>query len=178
MTSNIRGSSICSPKSLHKKTNQEILGVLKAAFKTGASKVPRPRLVLPSLLRTICQACVNSQLSPTLPLPPRGREKKNVTKMNFSSCNDHSPKWIINNCYIFFPSLRVWVFLFLQTSFFKAQHVGPMLQYLIILSVEQGGIKYQFFSLWYDSTWDWCLVSRVIGKHATPNKIMEMNPTI
>ena len=101
---------------------------LKAAFKTGASKVLRPRPVLPSLLRPICQACVNSQLSPTPPSPPRGREKKNVTKMNLSSCNDHSPKGIINNCYIFFPYLRVWVFLFLRTSFFKGQHVGPMLQ--------------------------------------------------
>ena len=86
-----------------------------------------PDLSYPSLLRPICQACVNSQLSPTPPSPPRGREKKNVTKMNFSSCNDHSSKWIINDCYIFFPYLRVWVFLFLRTSFFKAQHVGPIL---------------------------------------------------
>ena len=93
--------------------------------KQARQKVPRPRPVLPSLL---WQACVNSRLSPTSPSPPRGREKKNVTKMNFSSCNDHSPKGIINDCYIFFPYLRVWVFLFLRTSFFKAQHVGPMLQ--------------------------------------------------
>ena len=56
------------------------------------------------------------------------REKKKVTKMDFSSCNDHSPKWTINDCYIFFPYLRVSVFLFLRTSFFKAQHIGPMLQ--------------------------------------------------
>ena len=91
---------------------------MKAAFKTGASKVPRPWTVLPSLLRPICQACVNSQLSPTPPSPPRGMEKKNVTKMNFSSSNDHSPNWIINDCYIFFPYLRVWVFLFLWASFF------------------------------------------------------------
>ena len=27
-------------------------------------------------------------------------------------------------------------------------------QYLIMLSVKQGGIKYHFLSLWYDSTWD------------------------
>ena len=27
--------------------------------------------------------------------------------------------------------------------------------YLIMLSVKQGGIKYHFLSLWYDSTWDW-----------------------
>ena len=26
--------------------------------------------------------------------------------------------------------------------------------YLIMLSVRQGGIKYHFLSLWYDSTWD------------------------
>ena len=127
VTSKIRGSSICSPKSLYKETSQEILGELKAAFKTGASKVPSPRPALSSLLWPICQACINSQLSPTPPSPPRGREK-NVTKMNFLSCNDHRPKWIIDDCYIFFPYLRVWVFFFLRTSFFTAQHVGPMLQ--------------------------------------------------
>ena len=38
--------------------------------------------------------------------------------------------------------------------------------YLIILSVKQGGIKYHFLSLWYDSTWDWTQVSRAIGKHS------------
>ena len=26
--------------------------------------------------------------------------------------------------------------------------------YLIMLSVKEGGIKYHFLSLWYDSTWD------------------------
>ena len=25
---------------------------------------------------------------------------------------------------------------------------------------------YYFFSLWYDSTWDWILVSRATGKHS------------
>ena len=33
-------------------------------------------------------------------------------------------------------------------------------------SVKQGGIKYHFLSLWYDSTWNWTLVSRVMGKHS------------
>ena len=121
------GSSICSPKSLYKKTSHEFMRELEAVFKTGPSKVSRPRTVLPGLLRLICQACVNSQLSPTPLSSPRGRAKKNVTKMNFSSCNDHSPKWIINDCYIFFPYIRVWVFLFLRTSFFKVRHIGPML---------------------------------------------------
>ena len=32
--------------------------------------------------------------------------------------------------------------------------------YRILLSVKQGGIKYHFKSLWYDSTWDWNQVSR------------------
>ena len=36
-----------------------------------------------------------------------------------------------------------------------------------MLSVEQGGIKYHFLSLWYNSTWDWTPVSRVIGEHFT-----------
>ena len=39
--------------------------------------------------------------------------------------------------------------------------------YLIMLSVKQSGIKYHFESLWYDSTWDWTLVSWPIGKHST-----------
>ena len=39
-------------------------------------------------------------------------------------------------------------------------------QYLIMLSVKQGGIKYHFLSLWYDSTWDRNQVSRAIGEHS------------
>ena len=35
-----------------------------------------------------------------------------------------------------------------------------------MLSVKQGGIKYHFLSLWYDSTWDWTQVSRAIGEHS------------
>ena len=35
-----------------------------------------------------------------------------------------------------------------------------------MLSVKQGGIKYYFLSLWYDSTWDWTQVSRTIGEHS------------
>ena len=33
-----------------------------------------------------------------------------------------------------------------------------------MLSAKQGGIKYHFLSLWYDSTWDWTLVSPTIGE--------------
>ena len=33
-----------------------------------------------------------------------------------------------------------------------------------MLSVKQGGVKYHFLSLWYDSTWDWTQVSRAIGE--------------
>ena len=33
-------------------------------------------------------------------------------------------------------------------------------------SVKQGGIKYHFLSLWYDSTWDWTQVSQSIGEHS------------
>ena len=40
VTSNIRGSSICSPKSLYKKASNEILAELTAMVKTGALKVP------------------------------------------------------------------------------------------------------------------------------------------
>ena len=95
------------------------------------SKQARQRFQGPDPSYPVCydlsvRVCQQPALTHTAP-PRRGREKKNVTKMNFSSCNDHSPKWIINDCYIFFPYLQVWVFLFLRTSFFKAQHVGPML---------------------------------------------------
>ena len=37
-----------------------------------------------------------------------------------------------------------------------------------MLSVKQGGIKYHFLSLWYDSTWDWTHVSQAIGEHFNP----------
>ena len=36
-----------------------------------------------------------------------------------------------------------------------------------MLSVKQGGIKYHFLSLGYDSTWDWIPVSQTIGEHLT-----------
>ena len=59
MTSNILGSSICSSKSLYKKTSQEILAVLKASFKTGASKVQetptRPTQPVTTQLSGACQ---------------------------------------------------------------------------------------------------------------------------
>ena len=59
VTSNIQGSLICSPKSLYKKTSNEILGELKAAVKTGALKVPRPQPILPQSATTylsgVCQ---------------------------------------------------------------------------------------------------------------------------
>ena len=38
---------------------------------------------------------------------------------------------------------------------------------LIMLRVKQDSIKYHFLSLWYNSTWNWTLVSWTIGKHST-----------
>ena len=38
--------------------------------------------------------------------------------------------------------------------------------YFIMHSVKQGDIKYHFLSLWYDSTWDWTLISQTIGEHS------------
>ena len=149
VTSNIRGSSICSPKSLYKKTSQEILADLKAVVKTGALKIPEaPTRPTPSLLRPVCQACVKQLDLTHTPSPPRRRDKKDATKMNFSSCSDHS--WIINDCYIFFPYLRVWVFLFLRTSFFSAQHVGPMVQGYSILETNKQYLKGFYFVLTND----------------------------
>ena len=71
--------------------------------------------------------------------------------MNFSSCSDHS--WIINDCYIFFPYLWVWIFLFLRTSFFTAQNVGPMVQKELATvrerwRSEKGGCWAKSWDLW------------------------------
>ena len=44
--------------------------------------------------------------------------------------------------------------------------------HLIMLSVKQGGIKYHFLSLWYDSTWDCVCV------YAGYNNILEANNII
>ena len=129
VTSNIRGSSICSPKSLYKKTSNEILTDLKAVVKMGALKVPE----VPTRPTPVWYVCVKQPALTHTLSPPRGSEKKDVTKINFSSCSDHS--WIINDCYIFFPYLRVWVFLFLRTSFFTAQNVGPMVQLYTLFAV-------------------------------------------
>ena len=38
---------------------------------------------------------------------------------------------------------------------------------LTMLSVKEGGIKYHFLILWYDSTLDWTPVSRIIVEHST-----------
>ena len=40
--------------------------------------------------------------------------------------------------------------------------------YLIMLSVKQGSIKNHFLSLWYDPTWDWTVVSRIIDEYFNP----------
>ena len=121
VTLNIRGSWICSPKSLYKKTSNEILRELKAAFRTGESKVPRPLSVLPSLL---WQACVKQLALTHTQSPPRGNEKKDATKMNFSSCSD--PSWIKMTAIFSSLTFEFEYFFFLRTSFFTAQNVGPM----------------------------------------------------
>ena len=38
--------------------------------------------------------------------------------------------------------------------------------YIIILCVKQGGIKYHFWSFWYDLTWDWTWVSQAVDEHS------------
>ena len=51
---------------------------------------------------------------------------------------------------------------------FPGLHYFTLDPYLMMLSVKQGGIKYHFLSLWYDSTCDWTQVSRAIGEHSNP----------
>ena len=40
-------------------------------------------------------------------------------------------------------------------------------RYVPYITVKQEGIKYHFKSLWYNVTWDWTPVSRVIREHST-----------
>ena len=35
-----------------------------------------------------------------------------------------------------------------------------------MLSVKQGGIKYNLLSLWYDLNWDWTPAYRAIAEHS------------
>ena len=126
VTSSIRGSPICSLKSLYKKTSNEILAELKEVVKTGALKVPEaPTRHTPvcyelSAVKGVCQTA--SSLTHTL----RHHREERIRR-NFSSCSDHS--WIKTTA--LFSSL-IWVFLFLRTSFFTAQNVGPMVHMFTI----------------------------------------------
>ena len=43
------------------------------------------------------------------------------------------------------------------------------------LPYKQGGIRYHFLSLWYDSTWDWTQGSRAIGEHCQCPDIRSIN---
>ena len=43
----------------------------------------------------------------------------------------------------------------------------PFDSYLIMLNTKRGSIKYHLLSLWFNSTWDWTLISRNIGEHFT-----------
>ena len=45
--------------------------------------------------------------------------------------------------------------------------IAPLYPYFIMLSVKEGGIKYHFLSLWYDSTLDWTPVWQTLGEHST-----------
>ena len=45
-----------------------------------------------------------------------------------------------------------------------------LVPYLIMLSVKQGGIKYHFLSLWYDSTWDWTQSPRPLANTSWEDK--------
>ena len=44
-----------------------------------------------------------------------------------------------------------------------------------MLSVKQGGIKYHFLSLWYDSTWDW---TRQTLKPSCQYPVLKRNPIL
>ena len=125
VTSNICESSICSPKSLYKKTSNEILAELKAVVKTGALKGSGgPRPVIPQTATTdlMWQESVKQPALTHTPSPPRGGGRR-----NFSSCSDQNR---IKMTAIFFPLPSSWSISFLlRTSFFTAQKFGPMVHY-------------------------------------------------
>ena len=89
VTSNVRGSSIRSPKSIDKKTGNEILAELKEVVKTGALKVPEaPTRHTPvcydlSAVTSVCQTA--SSLTHT-----HCHHREEGRRRNFSSCSDHS----------------------------------------------------------------------------------------
>ena len=123
VTSNNLGSSICSSKSLYKKTSQEILADLKAGFKgSGDPKQSYPACYDPTV-RSVSTADYHRHP----PSPPRRREGKNITKRTFRASTIVVQ---VNKKRLLFFSLkfRVWVFLFLWTPFFKTQYVRPMVQ--------------------------------------------------
>ena len=84
VTSNFRGSSICSTKSLYKKTSNEILTELEAVVKTGALKVPEastrhtPVCYDQSAVKSVCQT---DSCHPHTPSVPRRREKKELFEL-------------------------------------------------------------------------------------------------
>ena len=90
VTSNIRGSSICSPKSLYKKTINEILGLLKAVVKTGALKVPedptRPTPVCydPSAMTSVCQTASSHPHPVTTKRKREGRNENELFELQWS----------------------------------------------------------------------------------------------
>ena len=101
MTSNIRKSSICFPKSLYKKTSNEILAELKAVVKTGALKVPeaptRPTPVCnnwPAVIGVRQTASSHSHHIATERKGGEGRNKNEFFELQWSQLNK-------NDCYIF-----------------------------------------------------------------------------
>ena len=76
VTLNIRGSSICSPKSLYKKTSNEILAELKAVVKTGTLKVPRSQPVLPQSATTYLSGMCQIASSHPHPITTERKEEE------------------------------------------------------------------------------------------------------
>ena len=132
VTSNIRGSSICSPKSLYQKTSNEILGELKAVFKTGALKVPeaptRPTPVCYDLY-SVTGVCQTAGSHPH-PITTERKGEKDATNTNFSSCSDHS--WIKTTA-IFSPLTFVFEYFFL-CRLLSLQHKTLVLWYIIFVT--------------------------------------------
>ena len=127
VTSNIRGSSICSPKSLYKKTSDEILGQSWRQLSKVVKGSGGPNPSYPSLLWPICcdRRVSNSQLSHT---PRHHREEGR--RRNFSICSDHT--WIKTTS--IFSSLTFEFEYFFFCRLLSLQHKTLVLWYILTVS--------------------------------------------
>ena len=129
VTSNARGSLIRSSKSLFKK--KKVMRFCQS-WRQLSKRFRRPRPVILQSATTdlLWQPCVKQPALTHTPSPPKGREEKDATKTNFSSCSDHS--WIKTSA--IFSNLTFEFECFFFCGLLSSQHKT------LVLMVHVGGI--------------------------------------